>query len=126
MSQVAPGPPLLFIPVARPCALCGSAPRPGASFCANCGSRLTARAGAVLAAGSRLQAGRYTILRLLGQGGGGAVYVAADGRLGRHCVIKEALSSFSSSAERRQAEADFQREAMILARLSTEHPGLPQ
>ena len=30
---------------ARPCALCGSAPRPGASFCANCGSRLTARAG---------------------------------------------------------------------------------
>ena len=41
-------------------------------------------------------------------------------------MVKEALSSFSSSAERRQAEADFQREAMILARLSTEHPGLPQ
>jgi serine/threonine protein kinase len=80
----------------------------------------------VLARGSQLQAGRYTILRLLGQGGGGAVYLAQDSRLGRECVVKEALSTFASSAERRQAEADFQREALILARLSTEQPGLPQ
>src|SRR5690349_9085361 len=112
-------------PVPR-CPLCGAAVRPGANFCLVCGSRLTARGGAVLARGSQLQAGRYTILRLLGQGGGGAVYLAQDSRLGRECVVKEALSTFASSAERRQAEADFQREAMILARLSTEHPGLPQ
>ncbi len=112
-------------PVPR-CALCGAAVRPDANFCTVCGSRLTAHGGAVLARGSQLQAGRYTIVRLLGQGGGGAVYLAEDRRLGRQCVVKEALSTFASSAERRQAEADFQREALILARLSTEEGGLPQ
>ena len=112
-------------PVPR-CPFCGAAGRPGASFCAICGSRLTARGGAVLARGSRLQGGRYTIVRLLGQGGGGAVYLAEDSRLGRQCVVKELLSTFASTAERRQAEADFQREALILARLSTEAAGLPQ
>lgn len=129
--QATPGAPRLPTPGpgsgagGRACALCGAVARAEASFCVNCGSRLTARAGAVLAAGSRLHE-RYTIRRLLGQGGGGAVYLAEDSRLGRYCVVKEALSTFASSAERRQAEADFQREAMILARLSTEHPGLPQ
>jgi serine/threonine-protein kinase len=127
--QATPGAPLLAASGpstgGRTCALCGAAARAEASFCVHCGSRLTARAGAVLAAGSRLHE-RYTIRRLLGQGGGGAVYLAEDSRLGRYCVVKEALSSFASSAERRQAEADFQREAMILAQLSTEHHGLPQ
>src|SRR5215211_6969746 len=113
-------------PGASPFAPAGSGPAAPARprICALCGA--LARAGAVLAAGSRLQTGRYVIRRLLGQGGGGAVYLAEDTRLGRYSVVKEALSTFASLAERRQAEADFQREAIILARLSTEHPGLPQ
>jgi tRNA A-37 threonylcarbamoyl transferase component Bud32 len=114
------------IPAVPRCPFCAAAVRPGANFCAVCGSRLTARGGAVLARGSRLHEGRYTIVRLLGQGGSGAVYLADDSRLGRQCVVKELLSTFASTAERRQAEADFQREALILARLSMEQGGLPQ
>ncbi|HUS15027.1 MAG TPA: protein kinase [Chloroflexia bacterium] len=64
--------------------------------------------------------------RLLGRGGNGAVYLAEDARLGRLCVVKELQLPHGSSAERRRAEADFAREARILAQLSTEHPGLPQ
>ncbi len=62
---------------------------------------------------------RYLIVRLLGQGGMGAVYLAEDLNLGRKQVaIKENLDVSQA------AQDQFRAEALILARLS--HPGLPQ
>lgn len=62
---------------------------------------------------------RYRILRLLGEGGFGAVYLAEDTRLGNKCVaLKE---SFDNSAE---ARTQFQLEAQLLAKL--EHTCLPR
>lgn len=61
---------------------------------------------------------RYQIIRLLGQGGFGAVYQAHDLTLNRPCALKENLET--SEEVKRQ----FNREAQILANLS--HPGLPR
>lgn len=59
---------------------------------------------------------RYRIVRLLGQGGFGAVYRAWDTNLNRPCAVKENLDT---SAE---AQRQFTREATVLANLS--HPNL--
>jgi len=60
---------------------------------------------------------RYRIVKLLGQGGFGAVYRAWDTSLERICALKE---NFDTSEE---AQRQFKREAVILANLS--HPNLP-
>jgi serine/threonine protein kinase len=63
--------------------------------------------------------GRYEIVRLIGQGGMGAVYEARDLRLGNSTVaLKQAL--FNSE----QLKQAFEREANLLATLS--HPNLPK
>lgn len=61
---------------------------------------------------------RYRVVRLLGQGGFGAVYRAWDINVNRPCAIKENLDT---SAE---AQRQFAREAMVLANLT--HPNLPR
>ncbi len=61
---------------------------------------------------------RYRIVKLLGQGGFGAVYRAWDVSLNRPCAVKENLDT-SPDAQRQ-----FVREAQILANLS--HPNLPR
>jgi formylglycine-generating enzyme required for sulfatase activity len=61
---------------------------------------------------------RYRIVRLLGQGGFGAVYRAWDLTLDRPCAVKE---SFELSP---QGQRQFVFEARILGRLS--HPNLPR
>jgi len=73
---------------------------------------------ASLVCGQTIQ-GRYCVVRLLGEGGFGAVYLVQDTRLGgRNLALKE---SFDSSAE---AQKQFQLEANLLASLS--HPNLPR
>jgi serine/threonine-protein kinase len=69
---------------------------------------------------------RYKIIDLVGQGGAGAVYQAEDLRLeGRMCAIKEVRPQPGASPEAIvQAQAQFRREASILARL--DHPNLPK
>jgi serine/threonine protein kinase len=69
---------------------------------------------------------RYEIQALIGQGGMGAVYKAADSRLpGRLCAIKETWPAPGISAESlAQAREQFLREASTLARL--DHPNLPK
>lgn len=72
---------------------------------------------------------RYEILELVGQGGMGAVYKAADRRLeGRICAIKEVLPALTDSAlsedELDQMSEQFRTEASILSRL--DHPNLPK
>src|ERR1044071_1510000 len=61
---------------------------------------------------------RYRILRLLGQGGMGAVYEAIDERLDTMVALKETL--FADERLRKQ----FEREARLLARMH--HPALPR
>lgn len=68
----------------------------------------------MLAANTILQ-NRYQIIRLLGQGGMGAVYLAFDRRLNQQVALKE-----NTSGDPRQ----FQQEAQLLARLR--HPNLPR
>lgn len=58
---------------------------------------------------------RYRIIRLIGQGGMGAVYEAADERLGHTVALKQIV---------RGDEQAFAREARLLARLR--HPALPK
>src|SRR5690348_5575875 len=65
---------------------------------------------------------RYRVIRLLGSGGFGAVYLAEDIRLGRSVAIKE-MDAFRLPLDKRaQAEQLFEREARMLA--SLDHPGL--
>jgi hypothetical protein len=61
---------------------------------------------------------RYRIVKLLGQGGFGAVYRAWDLNLKHPCAVKENLDTSP------EAQRQFEREATILANLS--HPNLPR
>jgi nitrous oxidase accessory protein NosD len=65
--------------------------------------------------------GRYQLLRKLGQGGMGAVYLASDTRLDRDVAIKVLPPESVNDPD---AVARFQREAKALAKLS--HPGIVQ
>ena len=70
--------------------------------------------------------GRYRVNNIVGQGGMGNVYQAEDLRLpGRLCAIKEVQPEPNATADiRKQEQAQFLREASLLARL--DHPNLPK
>lgn len=70
--------------------------------------------------------GRYRLNNIEGQGGMGNVYQAEDLRLpGRLCAIKEVQPERNATQEmREQEQAQFLREASLLARL--DHPNLPK
>src|SRR5439155_24486950 len=63
--------------------------------------------------------GRYQLLRKLGQGGIGAVYLASDSRLDRDVAVKVLPPESVNDPD---AVARFRREAKALAKLS--HPGI--
>ncbi len=76
----------------------------------------------MLATGTVVQ-NRYRILRQIGGGGMGVVYLAEDTRLpGRRCAIKEMSPAQLAPQDRRWAINAFRQEAQMLANLS--HPGL--
>ncbi len=77
-----------------------------------------------LAPGIVLQ-GQYRILKVLGIGGMGAVYLAEDQQLfGKQWAIKELIDSFTNPQERAAAWQQFEQEARIL--VSLDHPNLPK
>jgi serine/threonine protein kinase len=76
----------------------------------------------MLTSGTLLQ-NRYTIVRQIGGGGMGTVYLAEDTRLpGRRCAIKEMSPVQVAPQDRNWAISAFKQEAEMLARL--QHVGL--
>ena len=63
--------------------------------------------------------GRYEVLRLLGRGAMGAVYLARDSKLGREVALKTSNFDQDATGELRKR---FQREAQVAARLR--HPNI--
>src|SRR2546425_10459724 len=76
-----------------------------------------------LAAGKVLNS-RYEIVRRIGGGGMGAVYLAKDRNLGdAPRAVKEMIESHLDDTQHEKAIADFKRESLLLT--SLEHPSIP-
>ncbi len=87
-------------------------------------SMMTMPSRALLTAGTVVQ-DRYRIVRTLGKGGMGAVYLVEDLRLyGKRWALKELLERFLDLDERAEAVELFRREVQMLVGLS--HPNLPE
>ena len=68
--------------------------------------------------------GRYEIVRRIGGGGMGAVYLAKDRNLGdAPRAVKEMVESHLDTAQHEKAIGDFKRESLLLT--SLEHPSIP-
>jgi eukaryotic-like serine/threonine-protein kinase len=68
--------------------------------------------------------GRYEIVRKIGGGGMGAVYLASDRNLGGVLrAVKEMVQSHIEEAHQDKAVNDFKRESLLLT--SLEHPSIP-
>ena len=113
------------------CTNCGTANVQQAKFCFGCGHAL--QSGALTASGSLTGLlthnqelnRRYRIIKQVGKGGFGAVYMAADLPFGNRVVaIKEMSQSGLSQQDLIEATNAFTREALMLASLS--HPNLPR
>lgn len=112
------------------CIRCGSIIREGNQFCIRCGQRVTytppapSPVGNILANGTTLQ-DRYCIIKRLGRGGMGVVYLASDNRFSnRVCVVKEMMEFLLNDYEKQKAVLRFNQEADLLA--SMNHPNIPQ
>jgi serine/threonine-protein kinase len=71
-----------------------------------------------------LLAGRYQIVRKIGGGGMGAVYLATDRNLGGvERAVKEMVQSSIEEEQQNKAIEDFRRESTILS--SLDHPAIP-
>jgi len=107
------------------CTHCGAENSDKARFCIACGKPVAAAPqGSTLPLQTVLR-NQYLVLKQLGQGGMGAVYLAQDQAVfNRFCVVKEMLPYFTTPAERQQAEQNFEREARLLA--SLRNPRIPQ
>lgn len=109
-----------------PCPNCGRLNRPGARYCASCQSPLGGARAAPLRPGQLLKGGAYRVVRPLGKGGMGAVWLVAQTEaFDRLAVLKEVIEYFDplNAEERQQALARFEAEARILGDLK--HPGIP-
>src|SRR6266702_3085785 len=106
------------------CEKCGLANPPTARFCQYCAAPLPVTHITGSLPEQTLLGDRYQLLSRIGQGGMGAVYKATDTRLADRVVaIKEMSKAGLPAALMAEAEASFEREATLLAKLS--HPNLP-
>ena len=96
------------------CPSCGAAYTEGSRFCAACGTRLSASATPPAAAPAptaprTIAAGRYELLRLLGEGGKKRVYLARDTILEREVALalikSEGLDATGRTRVLREAQA---------------------
>lgn len=136
------------------CAECGASTAAGDPYCGECGaSQRLNPAGNGSGSGSSGQAGlgtdsvnnpsrsvnsptglqlasgtilanRYRIVKRIGGGGMGSVYLAEDLNLAnRPVAVKEMIELFADESTRQKAIEDFKRESEMLARL--DHPSIP-
>src|SRR3954468_24196283 len=98
------------------CPSCGNENREGARFCDSCGSELTAQPAAAEPRPEQLPAdvpaeiaGRYRVLRFLGQGGRKRVYLSDDTATGTEVAVAlfdtEGVGASIQARARREAEA---------------------
>ena len=133
-----------------PCPNCGRLNRPGARFCASCQAPLTGNPALPTGASpdqvagleappqpvadrtaggpqtGQVLGGGYRVVRRLGKGGMGAVWLVAQTRaFDRLAVLKEVIEYFDPADRdaRRRAAERFEAEARTLADLK--HPGIP-
>jgi tRNA A-37 threonylcarbamoyl transferase component Bud32 len=107
------------------CPSCGRVNRPGARYCASCQTPLSTIA-APLQPGQLLDGGSYRVVRPLGKGGMGAVWLVAQTKaFDRLAVLKEVIDYFDPAdvGERQKALQRFEAEARTLGDLK--HPGIP-
>ena len=103
------------------CLNCNHDNSPGGRYCANCGAELIGPAS--LPAGQTMNHGQYRVVRQLGKGGMGAIYLAQNTQaFDRLCVIKQ-LIAYHEPGEEQKAQERFETEARTLAALK--HPGIP-
>ena len=111
----------------NPCPNCGRLNRPGARYCASCQSPLGGTdADARVGTGQLLDGGNYRVVRPLGKGGMGAVYLVAQTKaFDRLAVLKEVIEYFDplDPDARQEAAQRFEAEARTLGDLK--HPGVP-
>lgn len=112
------------------CSRCGFNNKEESRFCRKCGERLIyatpggTAIGSTLGEGSLLQ-GRYKIIKQLGKGGMGVVYLTKDNRFSnRLCVVKEMIEITSNDSERQNSITRFNQEADLLATIN--YPNVPQ
>jgi len=90
----------------------------------HCGEKLSLASGNGLYSGQML-GDRYSIVRLLAQGGFGRTYLAEDiNRFRELCVLKEFAPQAQSNTLLRKAAELFEREAGVLYKL--QHPQIPR
>ncbi len=113
------------------CPHCGWDNRPTARFCSRCRavlappSAVPGRFGTGQMPPQTIVHGRFCVLKLIAQGGMGAVYRASDLRLqGKIWALKEMSEEGLAPEERLTAIQQFQQEALMLANLR--HRNLPQ
>ena len=107
------------------CPACERENKLSARFCAFCGTPLGGEFVA-LQPGQFVDNGTYRIIRPLGKGGMGAVYLAANTKaFNRQCVVKEVIEYYdpTDARARQKAMQRFEIEARTLA--SLKHPGVP-
>lgn len=105
------------------CPDCGAENPTDQNYCGKCGKSLLGEGTGKLNPDTVL-ADRYIIIRIIGQGGMGAVYLALDTRLNNITVAIKEMSTRAIGGDLQAAIGVFKKEASML--IGLHHPALPR